>query len=566
MYYNEQFQQESRQLHHHRVYIILVIGISVMLLFTVLDYILAPAHFSEFLRYRLFAVCFGGLLLAVNHHDREQRRAWAIGLAWYLCAGVVILVMMHRLGAVTSPYYVGLLVIITFYTSLAPLTTAQTLISGFALVCIYLVSMFFVDSLTDYQMLSLFSNLFFMICFVAIAATQSWADTAARERECLLRAAENDVSRELSVQTEQLEEEVRQRSAEQMVSEKRYQLLFEAITDAVVLISPQGIVLQANQAYLRNFANGSPEGGSLSLYNVVKGPDRQLLQTQLIEPIAAGHAISGYQTTLLTTAQTLFAAEISGILLHRADKVIGLQLVIRDIGVRKQLEAALMASLDKVRHTENAAILALANLSEYRDINPGKHLERIREYCRLLAAELGRRAEFAVVITPIYIQNLYQGAILHDIGKVAIADEILFKKTALTMLEHEVLRNHTLTGGDVIKAMEEEARGSVFLSLAKNIAYFHHERWDGQGYPYGLQGMEIPLEARIMTLADTYEELTASLELAVRLPHQQAMEHIVRSSGQQFDPIVVEAFVARQDDFDRIRMQLAEGRGQGKED
>ena len=78
--------------------------------------------------------------------------------------------------------------------------------------------------------------------------------------------------------------------------------------------------------------------------------------------------------------------------------------------------------------------------------------------------------------------------------------------------------------------------------------------------------MEIPLEARIMTLADTYEELTASRELAVRLPHQQAMEHIVRSSGQQFDPIVVEAFVARQDDFDRIRMQLAEGRGQGKED
>ena len=562
MYYNEQFQQESRQLHHHRVYIILVIGISVMLLFTVLDSILAPAYFSEFLRYRLFAVCFGGLLLAVNHHDREQRRAWAIGLAWYLCAGVVILVMMHRLGAVTSPYYVGLLVIITFYTSLAPLTTAQTLISGFALVCIYLVSMFFVDSLTDYQMLSLFSNLFFMICFVAIAATQSWADTTARERECLLRAAENDASRELSVQAEQLEEEVRQRSAEQMVSEKRYQLLFDAITDAVVLVSLKGEVLQANQAYLRNFGTEPHESG-MSLYTAVKEPGRQLLQSQLIEPIAAGQAISGYQTTLLTSSQTLFAAEISGILLQRADKVIGLQLVIRDIGVRKQLEAALMASLDKVRHTENAAILALANLSEYRDINPGKHLERIREYCRLLASELSRRAEFAAEITPVYIQNLYQGAILHDIGKVAIADEILFKKTSLTTLEQEVLRNHTLTGGDVIKAMEEEAKGSGFLALAKNIAYFHHERWDGQGYPYGLQGGEIPLEARIVALADTYEELTASLELAVRLPHQQAMEHLVRSAGQQFDPVVVEAFVARQDDFDRIRMQLAEGRSQG---
>lgn len=561
MHYNEQFQQESRQLHHHRVYIILAIGISVMLLFTVLDYILAPTYFSEFLRYRLFAVCFGGLLLAVNHHDREQRRAWAIGLAWYICAGVVILVMMHRLGAVTSPYYVGLLVIITFYTSLAPLTTAQTLISGFALVCIYLVSMFFVDSLTDYQMLSLFSNLFFMICFVAIAATQSWADTTARERECLLRAAENDASRELSVQAQQLEEEVRQRSAEQMISERRYQLLFESITDAVVLISPQGDVLQANRAYLRHFGLETRDGG-MSFYTAVKGPERQLLQAQLIEPIATGMAISGYQTTLLTADQGLFAAEISGVLLHRADKVIGLQLVIRDIGVRKHLEATLMASLDKVRHTENAAILALANLSEYRDINPGKHLERIREYCKLLATELSRRSEFLTEITPLYIQNLYQGAILHDIGKVAIADEILFKKNPLTALELEVLRNHTLTGGDVIKAMEEEAKGSGFLALAKNIAYFHHERWDGKGYPYGLQGVEIPLEARIMTLADTYEELTASLELTVRLPHQPAMEHIVRSSGQQFDPIVVEAFVARQDDFDQIRRQLAECQGE----
>ena len=165
-----------------------------------------------------------------------------------------------------------------------------------------------------------------------------------------------------------------------------------------------------------------------------------------------------------------------------------------------------------------------------------------------------------------YIQNLYQGAILHDIGKVGIADNILGKTGPLSEYEEEALRNHTLSGGDVIKAMEEEAKGSGFLALAKNIAYFHHERWDGQGYPYGLQGGEIPLEARIVALADTYEELTASLELAVRLPHQQAMEHIVRSAGQQFDPVVVEAFVARQDDFDRIRVQLAEGRNQGRED
>ena len=563
MHFLKQFQQESRQLHHHRVYIVLTIGISVMLLFTVFDFLLAPEHFSEFLRYRLFAICFGGLLIAVNHHDRQQRKAWAIGFAWYVCAGVVILVMMHRMGAVTSPYYVSLLVIITFYTSIAPLTTAQTLISGFTLVCLYLVSMFFVESLTEYQLTSLFANLFFMICFVAIAATQSWADTSAREQECLLRVAENTAARELSVQAKLLEEEVRQRTEEQRVSEKRYQLLYESIADAVVLIAPSGDILQANATYLRLFHTESGHAHR-SFYEAVNEPDQPGVQTDLIDPVVAGKTVSGYQMALKTAAGISFEAEINGVLLSQSGVLPAVQLVIRDIGIRKQLEGRLVESLSRVRQTENAAILALAKLSEYRDVNPGKHLERSREYCRIIANELSRRDEFSHDINPMYIQNLYQGAILHDIGKVAIADEILFKGAQLTQLEEQVLRNHTLAGGDVIKAMEEEARGSGFLALAKNIAYFHHERWDGKGYPYGLQGIEIPLEARIMALADTYEELTAGLDRGMRVDHPHALEQVVRNSGRQLDPVIVEAFVARQADFDQIRSNLAE-HGQERE-
>ncbi len=557
MQYIKLFQQESRQLHHRRVNSILLIGMGGMLSFAVLDYILVPEYFFEFLLYRLFAIVFGGLLLLANYHDQEQRRTWVIGFSGYISAGLVILLTMHRMGGSTSSYYVGLIVAMTIYTALAPLTIVQTLISGFALVCMYLASIIFVDSLTAYQRMSLFSNLFFMVCFVFIAATQSWVDTAARVRECLLRTAEKEAADDLTRQAETLEKEVRRRVEEQRVSEKRYRLLYEAIADDVVLVTQQGTILQANSSYFSHFCRGKrrPAG---SFFDAVRPEDRETVQAALRDVVGRGMPASVWPWTLLANEGQPLEVEISSVLLRRADKIIGLQLVIRDISIRKQLEKELITSLGKVKQTENAAILALAKLSEYRDITPGHHLERIREYCKVLAVELSSRSEFQAKITPEYILNLYQGVILHDIGKVAIADGILMKGDSLTAQEEAIVHNHTITGGDVIKAMEDEARGSGFLSLAKNIAYFHHERWDGKGYPYGLKGIKIPLEARIMTLADVYEDVTASINGKKKMTHQQAVDWIVGNAGHQLDPKIVDAFVSRTEVFDQIRGNLAE--------
>jgi PAS domain S-box-containing protein len=557
MDYIEQFQQESRQLHHQRVYFILAAGIVVMLLFTLLDALFVPNYFEEFLRCRIFSVGIGILLLIANYYDQAQQKAWAIGFAGYLCVGIVILLTVHRLGEVASPYYVGLIVAMTVYTTLAPLTVTQTLISGFALVFLYLIAILFVESFTPYQLMSLFNHLFFMVCFVLIAATQSWADTAARGQECLLRASEKEAAEALAYQAGNLEHEVKRRAEEHKATEKHYQILYEAIADDVVLFNPQGQIMQANSSYLRHFAGGKLQAGA-SFFDTVSFRDLEKMQGALAESIDKGVPLAGLQCTL-TSAQGLpLETEISGALLRRGEQILGVQLVIRDISVRKHLEEQLIISLSKVKQTENAAILALAKLSEYRDITPGHHLERIREYCKVLAIELARRCQFEQTITTDYVQNLYQGAILHDIGKVAIADDILCKTGVLSVYEEEILRNHTLSGGDVIKAMEQESRGSGFLSLAKNIAYFHHECWDGQGYPYGLQGTEIPLEARIMALADAYEELTAAIDPEKRLTHHQALGTIVRSAGHQFDSDIVDAFVIRNNDFDRIRRELAE--------
>ena len=553
----EQFQQESLHLHHQRVYFILLAGIMVMLLFTVLDALLIPQHFTEFLRFRLVSIGIGMLLLAANFYDRSHRRAWTIGFAGYLCFGIVTLLTVYRLGGITSPYYVGLIVAMTVYSCLAPLSVIQTLISGLALIALYLLSLLFVEPLTPDQWMILFNNLFFMVCFVLIAATQSWADMAARRRECLLRAAEDQAAAALNCQADKLEVEVKKRTEEQKATERHYQALYAAIADDVVLLNPQGLIMQANSSYLGHFSNGKLQVGT-PFFAVVSPGDFERMQTALAAMFAKGSPLSRLQLTLVSSQGLPMETEISGTVLRRGDTTLGAQLVIRDISVRKQLEKQVLLSLNKVRQTENAAILALAKLSEYRDITPGHHLERVREYCRILALELARRPQFEATITSAYIQNLYQGAILHDIGKVAIADDILGKTGPLSILEEETLRNHTLSGGEVIKAMEQEAKGSGFLSLAKNIAFFHHERWDGQGYPYGLQGTEIPLEARIMALADAYEELTAAIDPVQRLVHHAAMDLIVRNAGHQFDPLIVDAFVALNQDFDRIRRELAE--------
>lgn len=242
----------------------------------------------------------------------------------------------------------------------------------------------------------------------------------------------------------------------------------------------------------------------------------------------------------------------------RGEKPLGLQLVLRDISIRLDLEQKLIASLDRIRQTENAAILALAKLSEYRDVTPGQHLERIREYCRLLAKALAQRPEFAETLTPNFIHDLYQGSILHDIGKVAVPDSILCKATSYSPQEEAQLRQHTTKGGEVIRAMMESSQCGGFLTVAHNIALFHHERWDGRGYPQGLHGNDIPIEARIMAVADVYEELTAALSPEKQLSHSQALQAIIVETGGQFDPTIVEALQLIQDSFDRVRRSLAE--------
>lgn len=230
--------------------------------------------------------------------------------------------------------------------------------------------------------------------------------------------------------------------------------------------------------------------------------------------------------------------------------------ITQEIAVRKKTQDALIESYKRVQEARVGTILGLAKLAEYRDEATGAHLERIREYARLLAQELAVKPAYAGYITPEYIEDIYNSSILHDIGKVGVPDAILLKPGKLSPDEFEIIKTHTTLGGDALRAVEEKLEGQSFLTLGKEIAYAHHEKWDGSGYPRGLKGEKIPLSARIVALADVYDALTSQRVYKEAFSHEKAKEIILKDRGTHFAHDVVEAFLAHEDDFRRIRESL----------
>lgn len=216
-------------------------------------------------------------------------------------------------------------------------------------------------------------------------------------------------------------------------------------------------------------------------------------------------------------------------------------------------ERELLQRIEQIRQTQGVAMVGLAKLAEYRDPETGQHLERMRTYSRLLAEELSTLTEYSASITPDYIELIYNSSPLHDIGKVGIPDSILLKPGRLTPQEFEIMKQHSRIGGDALKAADQQLEGESFLTLAKEIAYHHHEKWDGTGYPDGLRGNAIPLSARIVALADVYDALTSKRVYKEPVSHDQARAIIIEGTGKHFAEDVVRAFLKREPDILKVR-------------
>lgn len=212
-----------------------------------------------------------------------------------------------------------------------------------------------------------------------------------------------------------------------------------------------------------------------------------------------------------------------------------------------KLNAEIIAANEKLQKARTETVLGMATLSEYRDHDTGLHLQRVSQLCRILAEELRRTPPLNSYITDEYVEDIVLSSVLHDIGKVGVADAVLLKPGRLTEDEFEAVKAHTSLGGDALDAVEKRLEGRSFFTLGKQIAYCHHERWDGKGYPRGLSGDAIPLSARIVAVADTYDAITSNRVYRAALPHDEAMRRILAERGTQFDPRVVDALVFCQD-------------------
>ncbi|HEY2146587.1 MAG TPA: HD domain-containing phosphohydrolase [Pirellulales bacterium] len=210
--------------------------------------------------------------------------------------------------------------------------------------------------------------------------------------------------------------------------------------------------------------------------------------------------------------------------------------------------------------SRDVVIFSLAKLAEARDTDTGAHLERIREYSLILARHLSTLPKFESFVDGDYIQLLYLTSPLHDIGKVGIPDSVLLKPGRLTPEEFEIMKQHVLIGGRTLEAALEMHPRAKYLQVARDIAFTHHEKFDGSGYPHGLSGEAIPLCGRIVALSDVYDALTTRRVYKPAYSHEVARGIILDGRGTHFDPDVVDAFMANEEQFITVKDQLEDQR------
>jgi len=219
------------------------------------------------------------------------------------------------------------------------------------------------------------------------------------------------------------------------------------------------------------------------------------------------------------------------------------------------LENKVMQRTREIIFTRDITIDAMMSLLEIRDVESGQHIKRTQLYVGELCNYLAKHSVYSDQLTKEKIYNIYKTAPLHDIGKVGIPDRILLKPGKLTPEEFELMKKHTTFAIDAFSNVSERLGENNFLSIAREIAGTHHEKWNGRGYPFGLRGTQIPLSGRVMALADVYDALVSKRVYKEAFSHERSKEIILSEKGSQFDPVIVDAFCDIEDKFHQIHME-----------
>ena len=340
-------------------------------------------------------------------------------------------------------------------------------------------------------------------------------------------------------------------------SEEKYRSILESIEEGYYEVDMDFSILFFNDSFHHIFGRPRSELLNFDIRQHMTEDTAAALTKVLGEVARTGKSVNTQECEFNIRGGYRRIVEISAsVIIDSNHKTTGFRGIVRDITEKKMLERQVIESLKNVKEARTGVILGLAKLAEYRDEDTGRHLERIREYAKLLAEEIAKHDQYRDYITPEYIEDLYHSSILHDIGKVGISDAILLKPDRLNPEEYEIMKNHAILGGKTLSAVHAHMKGHTFLTIGKEIAYHHHEKWDGSGYPDGLRGDEIPLSARIVSLADVYDALTSKRCYKAAFTHEESREIIVSERGRAFDPMLVDAFLVHEEEFKRIRIEM----------
>jgi len=217
-------------------------------------------------------------------------------------------------------------------------------------------------------------------------------------------------------------------------------------------------------------------------------------------------------------------------------KMFCLQDVTESYNYTTRLESEVREKTKALFYTQHSLIASLANMVEARDGVTGLHIKYTSAYVKIIARALKRNPKYREIMSDVYVSALSEAAPLHDIGKISMQDAILRKEGALTTEELKTIHSHPALGAQIIDSVLAEVGSNDYLVTAREMAYYHHERWDGSGYPRGLKGEEIPLSARIMAIADVYDALRSERSYKAAYSKEEAKSIILKQAGEQFDP------------------------------
>ena len=207
---------------------------------------------------------------------------------------------------------------------------------------------------------------------------------------------------------------------------------------------------------------------------------------------------------------------------------------------------------ENVMKMQDGLIILMADMVENRDSDTGDHIQKTAEYVHIILRGLKRRGYYVDQLSPEYVEYVVKSAPLHDVGKIRISDAVLNKPGKLTPEEYEIMKTHATAGKEIIEKAISTVEGENYLTEARNMAAYHHERWDGKGYPEGLKGEEIPLSARVMAVADVFDALTSTRVYKPAFPLEEALKIIEEGKGTQFDPKCVEVFLEALPDIKNV--------------